>query len=116
MCIRDRDSRDQKNWMPVILRDSGNLKSNRYNDDLNRETIHFVYSINPHIILRYDDNKLTVVAETSNSWLPDNLRGGSQIIWAKKWHKRSKPITSKSDSQETSGYWSEDLLLSLIHI
>ena len=109
------DSRDQKNWMPVILRDSGNLKSNRYNDDLNRETIHFVYSINPHIILRYDDNKLTVVAETSNSWLPDNLRGGSQIIWAKKWHKRSKPITSKSDSQETSGYWSEDLLVGLIH-
>lgn len=58
------NNRTEKNWMPFY-----------HNDEL-----HFVYSINPHIILKCDESgKCTEVSHTYNKTLPKTLRGGSQI-------------------------------------
>lgn len=60
-------NRDQKNWMPFVMNDN----------------IHFVYSLNPHIILRCnEDGSCIKVSETQNN-LNKNLRGGSQIVKVK---------------------------------
>lgn len=60
---------NQKNWMPFV---SG--------DDLL-----CVYSVNPHIILKcnIDSGDCQKIAETFNSRLPNNIRGGSQAVYYK---------------------------------
>lgn len=84
------EERDQKNWMPFIH--NGHL--------------HFVYSVNPHIILGYEsDGRCHVVSETSNPKMPNNLRGGSQVI----------PVTKWNHIDELKKYDSEDLYLGVIH-
>ena len=53
----------EKNWMPFV-----------YRDDLC-----FVYSVEPHVILRCDTEtgKCTEIASTSHEKVPESLRGGS---------------------------------------
>jgi len=77
--------RDQKNWMPFLV----------------DHELHFVYSINPHVILKWQkDGPCVKVAETKNKKLPDNLRGGSQVIEVRKSH---------------SNLPAEDLYLAVVH-
>jgi len=71
---------NQKNWMPFFLEEGtdGSIKSNLA---LASSSLMLVYSVNPHIILRC--NLTTGIcenfAETFNSKLPTDIRGGSQI-------------------------------------
>jgi len=83
--------RDQKNWMPFFIKDE----------------MYFVYSINPHVVLKRVDDTCIKVAETEHDNLPNNLRGGSQIIPVTKWHL-DKPIDVKYDE--------EKLFLGVIHV
>lgn len=111
--------RDQKNWMPLIINDQ----------------ILFVYSINPHIIVHYtgltnyknvidgdlmkplnpindhDNVNCIKIAESSNPKLPNNLRGGGQIIQVKKWN----PILEPTVNDNYRRYKAEDLYLGIIH-
>lgn len=109
------NDRDQKNWMPLVIDDQ----------------IYFVYSINPHIILRYYPGKhpnkypgrnripnqeeiinCEKIAETTNSKLPDGLRGGGQIVRVRKWQR---VFDSKLKKGNDIRYRSEDLYLGVIH-
>lgn len=56
----------QKNWMPFFAQDQ----------------LLFVYSINPHIILKCDrkTGKCKELARSSSDEIPKNLRGGSQVL------------------------------------
>ena len=107
------NDRDQKNWMPLIMDDQ----------------IHFIYSINPHVILRYhgpiqernsgfdpsdknipDEINCTIIAETTNPKVPSNLRGGGQIVAVRKWN----PIFTTS-AHNNHRYKPEDLYLGVAH-
>jgi hypothetical protein len=107
----DQDQ-DQKNWMPLIM---------------NNE-IYFVYSINPHIIVKYigpsrtaefydPSNTIKIkpscvkIAETFNENLPSNLRGGGQIVKVTKWNPTFDPKLRK----EPLKYEDEDLYLGVVH-
>lgn len=95
--------RDQKNWMPFFIEDE----------------LHFVYSINPHVILKKVGDECIKVAETSHDNLPNNLRGGSQIIPVTKWNVKSPPPIYKNGMmiQENLAYNEEEkLFLGVIHI
>lgn len=85
--------RDQKNWMPFVI----------------NEDIYFVYSVNPHVILKYVDGTCVKIA-TSNNKLPQDLRGGSQIIRSTKWKKVG------SDRHGEVKYMGEDLYIGVVHI
>ena len=95
--------RDQKNWMPFV-----------YDDQ-----IHFVYSVNPHLILRYEGGKCIKVAETENNKLSSELRGGSQIVRVTKWNLRFNPrIPFKKGSRsgiDPIVYTPEELYLGVLH-
>lgn len=56
-------NRIEKNWIPFVYRDE----------------LHFIYQINPHIVLKCDINTgiCTKVAETTNSSITRGLRGGT---------------------------------------
>jgi|SRR5579885_558193 len=95
--------RDQKNWMPFI-----------YQNEL-----YLVYSVNPHVILKChidknndDKNELVKVFETFNDNIRTDYRGGSQIIYAKKWNK--KFISRKLKRVEK--YEAEELFVGIIHV
>jgi hypothetical protein len=109
------NERDQKNWMPLVIDNQ----------------IYFVYSVNPHIILRYRPGlhprkypgktripgekeivNCEKVAETSNSKLPSGLRGGGQIIRVRKWN-RTHALTFRQRSDVS--YRPEDLYLGIVH-
>lgn len=97
------NNRDQKNWMPFVF----------------NEQIHFVYSVNPHVILRYEDNKCIKVAETENDNLPNGLRGGSQIVRVTKWNLRLNPRIPLNRGSRTvmdrESYAPEELFLGVLH-
>jgi hypothetical protein len=98
----------QKNWMPFI-----------YQNEL-----YLVYSVNPHIILKchideHDDskNQLIKVAETHNKNIREDYRGGSQIIYAKKWNRRSRPVSNNKFSiEEQDKYEAEELFVGIVHV
>lgn len=96
---------DEKNWMPWI----------------HENELHFVYSVNPHIILKYvgydktsfedKTSDYNVIVVSSNKYndnpnLPRELRGGSQIIKATKWHKKKLG----------EGFIAEDLYIAATHV
>ena len=91
------NDRDQKNWMPFVIGDD----------------IYFVYSVNPHVILKYDGKRCIKYAETITDKLPTNLRGGSQIIRVKKWNPKFEATIGKTKNY--IDYRSEDLFLGVIH-
>ena len=88
--------RDQKNWMPL----------NIHNE------LHFVYSVNPHVILKFDkqSGRCHKIASTWNCNLSDELRGGSQIIRVTKWNLRSRSCLNTSPH-----YKAEELYLGVLH-
>lgn len=57
---------NQKNWMPFSTKDG----------------IFCVYSINPHVILKVDENtgKCVKIAETYSKIISPDIRGGSQVV------------------------------------
>jgi len=93
--------RDQKNWMPFV-----------YDDQ-----IHFVYSVNPHVILKYENGRCLKVVETTNDKLPNGLRGGSQIIRVTKWNLRFNPRIPLKRGSRFDGpvYTPEELYLGILH-
>lgn len=86
--MRTKTNQDEKNWMPFFV------------DDV----LHFVYSVNPHIVMRENNGYVDEVFKTYNDVLPGNLRGGSQVIPVTKWN---------SGPDE---YVAEHLYLSVIHV
>lgn len=99
-------SRDQKNWMPFSVN-----KSNQSNRTSNSSELHFVYSVNPHVILKFEnDGYCRKVASTWHPDLSEELRGGSQIIRVVKWNLRSR---RHLDGQPR--YFAEDLYLGVLH-
>lgn len=64
----------EKNWMPFF-------PSSVKNEDPSDENLCFVYSINPHVILRCDleTGECEKIAETFNPNIDKNLRGSSQV-------------------------------------
>jgi hypothetical protein len=78
----------EKNWMPFfasasksleehdILKARGLKRNHKSEDDL-----HFVYSVNPHVILKCDTDtgECVKTAETFNPNIDKNLRGSSQV-------------------------------------
>ena len=101
----DGEHRDQKNWMPFTV---GKSSSNNLIDD----DLHFVYSVNPHVILKFDkvSGDCHKIASTWNCNLSEDLRGGSQIIRVTKWNPRSKNgLTGELR------YYPEELYLGVLH-
>lgn len=105
---KDDKGQHQKNWMPFT-----------YQNEL-----YLVYSVNPHIILKchideHDDskNELIKVAETHNDSIREDYRGGSQIIYAKKWNRRVRPIANnKFSGEEEYKYEEEELFVGIVHV
>ncbi len=84
----------QKNWMPFFLE---NVKT----DDM-----FFVYSVNPHIILRCNTKtgKCSTFAETFNPRLPTDIRGGSQIRFYNGRYIGLTHVRRNSESYITQAY------------
>lgn len=122
LIINFDNHRDQKNWMPVIINNN----------------IHFIYSVNPHVILKYskftDKYGHTVteckkIAETKNKRLPEGLRGGSQAIRVTKWnkifrmkadirrfrHTSQHKYNTNLDPNDKNEYSREDLYIAVTH-
>jgi hypothetical protein len=105
----NKKKRDEKNWMPMVIDDK----------------IYFVYSVNPHVVIEYihGDNsekyaRCVKVVETMNPNLPMNLRGGSQILKATKWHpKFNTKVKINGENREIGkqSYVGEELYIGVLH-
>lgn len=91
----------QKNWMPFFLK-SGSHQSNVHEQN----SLMFVYSVNPHIILKCDTKTgiCSTFAETFNPELPTDIRGGSQIQYYNGRYIGFTHVRRSSDTYVTQAY------------